>query len=591
MRLTPDQFWNYQEWLFNHWGLLWGLGIALILSIVGFLIGFLVATLKHGPSEGFLQVSKVIGELFTIDIPKMSFRRVFAIAKLSFKEAIRNKVLIVVLVFVIGIMFAGWFLDRNASNPAQLYIPTVLTATSYLMFLMALFLSTFSIPRDISNRVMYTIVTKPVRPTEIFLGRVLGFAGVGTLCLLVFGLMSYMFVVRGLRHSHEVSAVQANGLAGETKKEHNHTHTFTLDETGEGTTETVKGHRHIVRKVDGKLVVLDQVDDLTARNPIYGMLRFTGRDGEEGIGLNVGYMSEYHKYIEGDSLMSAIWRFDGIRPSSFSDTLNFDFTLSAFITYKGDIVTPVGVEVKFRSIDGKVESDRIQFKVKEFLIDQKSIPLKLKGIKDLQPADLDFFTDIAKDGSFEIVVRCLDRGQYLGMAAADCYLRAKESSFEWNFTKGIISIWLRMFIVICFGVMFSTFLSGPVAVIATVSVIVLGMFGWFVDDLVSGKLAGGGPVEALVRLPLQSGSGTELDLGNEVIENVIRGIDKVILYSVAAMKYALPDLYSLETSEFIAHGVNLFEGLLARHLTIALGYFLMTSIIAYFFLKTREMAG
>jgi ABC-type amino acid transport system permease subunit len=78
MRLTPDQFWNYQEWLFNHWGLLWGLGIALILSIVGFLIGFLVATLKHGPSEGFLQVSKVIGELFTIDIPKMSFRRVFA---------------------------------------------------------------------------------------------------------------------------------------------------------------------------------------------------------------------------------------------------------------------------------------------------------------------------------------------------------------------------------------------------------------------------------------------------------------------------------------------------------------------------------
>jgi hypothetical protein len=37
--------------------------------------------------------------------------------------------------------------------------------------------------------------------------------------------------------------------------------------------------------------------------------------------------------------------------------------------------------------------------------------------------------------------------------------------------------------------------------------------------------------------------------------------------------------------------VNLFEGLLARHLTIAFGYFMMTSIISYFFLKTREMAG
>jgi ABC-type transport system involved in multi-copper enzyme maturation permease subunit len=591
MRLTPDQFWSYWEWLFEHGGILEGFLLVIVLTVIGLLVGFLVATLKHGPAEGFLQVSKVIGELFTIDLPKMSLNRIYAIAKLSFKEAIRNRVLAVVAVFVIGMMFAGWFLDPKASNPAQLYIPTVLTFTNWLMLLMGLFLSTFSIPRDIANRVIYTIVTKPVRPTEIFLGRVLGFMAVGTMNLLVFGLMSYIFIVRGLSHTHEAASMQADGSTGETSSTRYHTHTFSLDADGEGTTSTEKGHRHVVKKVGDRIEVSTQIDDLTARNPVYGLLRFTGRDGEDSSGLNVGYMSEYHRYIEGDTLMSAVWKFENVNPSLFPDTLNFDLTLGAFRTYKGDIVTPIGGVVIFRSLDGEVESERIQFRVKEYLIDQHSVPLKLKGFKKGEPADLDFFKDIAPNGSFEAVIRCLDRGQYLGMAAGDFYLRAKEGSFEWNFIKGYISIWLQMFIVVCFGVMFSTFLSGPVAIIATVSVIVLGMFGWFIGELVSGDMPGGGPVESLVRLPLQTGAGVELDLGNETVESIIRGIDKGLLLGVATLKSALPDLYSLDTSDFIAYGVNLFGGLLARHLTIAFGYFMMTAIIAYFFLKTREMAG
>jgi ABC-type transport system involved in multi-copper enzyme maturation permease subunit len=217
--------------------------------------------------------------------------------------------------------------------------------------------------------------------------------------------------------------------------------------------------------------------------------------------------------------------------------------------------------------------------------------LQLKGFRDGQPADLDFFKDIAVNGSFEVMIRCQDRGQYLGMAAADLYLRAKTLPFWWNFVKGYISIWLQMVIVICFGVMFSTFLSGPVAIIATVSFIVVGFFGGFIDELVSGKISGGGPIEALIRIPLQSGSATELDLGNVQLENGLRAVDKALLTSVTTLKYAIPDFIQLGTADFVAYGVNLFEGLLARHLTICAGYFLLTSFISYFVLKTREMAA
>ena len=592
MRLSPEQFWTYFEWMIERYALLQGFLLVLILAAVGFVVGFVVALLKHGPAEGFLQVSKLIRELFVVDIPQTSVRRIGAIARLAIKEAIRKKVLVVVAVFIVAIMFAGWYLDPQAQYPARLYISFVLTTTNYMVILLGLFLSCFSLPSDIKSKIIYTIVTKPVRPTELFLGRVIGFSAVGTMILLLLGTMSYQFVVRGVDHKHEAMGISTDGRTGETSIQHAHSHTFSLDDSGEGFTNETKGHKHIVTKNGDKIVVGESIGDLEARVPIYGSLRFTGRDGEENAGLNVGYMSEYQKYIEGDSLSSAIWSFKGLSPSSFDSELTYDMTISAFRTYKGDIVTPVGGVVVFRSMDGTVVSERFPFKVKEFQVDQRSIPLTgLKGFRNEQPADLDFFKDIAPDGKFEVMIRCQDRSQYLGMASADFYFRARPMPFWWNFIKGYISIWLQMVIVICFGVMFSTFLSGPVAIIATVSIIVLGFFGFFVDDIVKGTNQGGGPIESLIRIPLQSGSGTELDLGNVPLERSIRFVDKSILTSVQVLSQAIPNFIQLSTADFVAYGVNLFGGLLSRHLTICFGYFLLTGIISYFFLKTREMAA
>lgn len=592
MRLNPDHFWTYSEWLFQHNALRDGAILSIILALLGFVVGYIISVVKHGPSEGFLRVSQIIGQLFTVDLPKMSFRRIFAVAKLAVKESIRKKILVLIAIFIVAMMFAGWYLDPNADYPARLYLSFVLTATNYLVLLLGLFISCFSIPADIKSRTIYTITTKPVRPLEIFLGRVLGFAAIGTLILAIMGLLSYVFVVRGLDHDHGVESIDPSGRSGETSFDNRHRHTYTLNAEGRGTTNEVKGHRHIVTKVGDKVVVGGPIDDLTARIPIYAKgLSFTGRDGEINEGYNVGYMSEYQKYIEGDSLSRAVWRFEGVDKSLFKDVMLYDLTISAFRTYKGDIVTPVGGLIHFRSVDGKVKSEDEAFKVKEFQVDRRSVRTKLKGFIEDKPAELDFFKDIAPDGNFEVVIRCQDRGQYLGMAAADIYLRPADLQFWWNFVKGYISIWLQMFIVICFGVMFSTFLSGPVAVIATVAALVLGFFGFFVDDLVETTSKGGGPIESLIRLPTQMGSQIDLDLGNEALQTGILMVDRGILAAVSQLKNAVPNFSQLDTANFVAYGYNLFGGLLARHLTIAFGYFVLTALVSYFFLKTREMAA
>ena len=109
------------------------------------------------------------------DFVHLSPRRVWALGRLAIQESIRRRVVVVFAVFILILLFAGWFLDPGSTDPARLYLDFVLTATSYLVLLLALFLSSLSLPADMKNRTIYTVVTKPVRASEVVLGRIVGF--------------------------------------------------------------------------------------------------------------------------------------------------------------------------------------------------------------------------------------------------------------------------------------------------------------------------------------------------------------------------------------------------------------------------------
>src|SRR4029079_49651 len=182
---------------------------------------FVIASLQYGPSEAFYYVARSIFSAVTEDLPRFSLRRTFAVAKLSVQEAIRNKILVGFGIFLLLLLIAGMFLDTGSRdpvyNPARVYLSFVLTATNYLVLLMALLLSAFSLPNDIKNRTIYTVVTKPIRASEIVIGRTFGFAAVGTAMLLAMGIISYFFVTWSLNHDHAVdvaSVVDETGRDG-----------------------------------------------------------------------------------------------------------------------------------------------------------------------------------------------------------------------------------------------------------------------------------------------------------------------------------------------------------------------------------------
>ena len=81
----------------------------------------------------------------------MSPRRVWALTWLAIQDSLRRRVVIVFVVFIVVLSFAGWFLDPGSEHPLRLYISFVLTSTSYLVLLLVLFLSALSLPTDLKS--------------------------------------------------------------------------------------------------------------------------------------------------------------------------------------------------------------------------------------------------------------------------------------------------------------------------------------------------------------------------------------------------------------------------------------------------------
>ncbi len=168
----------------SHWtdgALYTWLGVAIGLTGVVYAVSWLVAILVGGPLAGTRQCGRAVAEI-AIDIARTSPRRVFALAWLAVRESLRRRVVVIFVVFVVLILFAALFMKKTSPHPGQLYIQVVLNFTVYLAMLFALVLSALSLPADIRDRTLHTVVTKPVRKIEIVLGRVLGFSSWARSC-------------------------------------------------------------------------------------------------------------------------------------------------------------------------------------------------------------------------------------------------------------------------------------------------------------------------------------------------------------------------------------------------------------------------
>ncbi len=96
--------------------------------------------------------------------------------------------------------------------------------------------------------------------------------------------------------------------------------------------------------------------------------------------------------------------------------------------------------------------------------------------------------------------------------------------------------------------MFSTLLSGPVAMLATMTALVLGLFRSSSSTWPGGAIEGGGPIESFVRLIRQQNVTTQLDPG--LTTTIVQGADNVFMSFMTAVTGLLPDFSKFNTIDY-----------------------------------------
>jgi hypothetical protein len=196
---------------------------------------------------------------------------------------------------------------------------------------------------------------------------------------------------------------------------------------------------------------------------------------------------------------------------------------------------------------------------------------------------------VTTDGELEIWVRCLEPSQYFGAGQPDLWLHASDATFTANFFKGYFGIWLQMVLVVGFGVTFSTFLSGPVAMLATVGAMIGGFFSDFLTRLSQHAVLGGGPFEAIIRLVKQENLMVELDPGLRTTATQMA--DRAAEAGLWVIARILPPFTEFNYADWVAYGFDVsWDPWIVVPALRAMAFLIPVFVAGCFFLKSREVA-
>ena len=149
------------------------------------------------------------------------------------------------------------------------------------------------------------------------------------------------------------------------------------------------------------------------------------------------------------------------------------------------------------------------------------------------------------------------------------------------------------------GVVFSTFVSAPVALLATAGFLFLGLYTQFTNELVTSQLDfeetargksyyGGGPVESLYRIVTQTG--VTLPLEKTVGVKIMRWVDTPLLYLMWGVNKGVPNFDEYNTLTIVGQGFDIPDQLIWYLAFKSLFFCLVAFLLGLGFMRLREVA-
>jgi ABC-type transport system involved in multi-copper enzyme maturation permease subunit len=524
---------------------------------------------------------------FLVSSTRMSGRRILALTKLSFKEALRRRVLYAFSLLLLVLLFGSWFMDiKKPSDQVRTYVGVVYLAMTVLLLFTAALLASFSIPSDIKQQTIHTIVTKPVERFEVVLGRFLGFYALMTLVLLFMVGVSLVYVLRGI--NPEAAA-----------------------------------------------------ESLKARVPLYGELQFDNTEVRGGrSGINVGREWDYRRYITGAQTaaqrnrpQTARWEFAEV-PAKLADrdTVRVEFSFDIYRTTKGLENRGVtctfafhtwryreGNDLAYRkelgarrgadpAFDSKLAERYGYYEVKEFPVTDyttQAIDIPAGLIRNALDSDPKRREELQRRGlqpaPLTVRVYCgqdpYSRVQYVGMAKYDMYLRldkpggSEKTLFALNFLKASFGLWLQLGLMIGMAVALSTYLSGVITLLVTLLFFMGGLSHQFIQEVATGKNVGGGPMESMVRLARRELTGPSMKDDTTTGARIVNYSDEGFRWVIRRILKAIPDVDRFDLTPYVAEGFDISLGQMALSFLLLLAYLVPWAVLAFYLLNWREIAA
>ena len=369
-------------------------------------------------------------------------RSVWAVAINTIKQALRMKValvfivLLVVLLPILGVSSTG---DGTLKGRLQTFVSYGLSLTSFLLCLLTIVISIYTVTSDIDQRQIYTVITKPVRRFQILFGKLLGVLLLDLVLLCLFSAAIYTITVYTPKFvdTTESDLVQADNEF------------FTAR-------ASLK-----LPKVDVTKEVKERYEELEKNNELPDLPR------EEIIET----LTQQQQLARRAAAVGRVltWEFENVEP----------LDPNMFIRFKYDVtVTPPDSQVYGRWFAGDSQYIKYGTEPTTPVFDQ-TLKHSIQTFHEIEfPSSV-----VPENGRLAVAFLNLPLNNTVVIFPPEgLEVLYKADSFTLNFVRSVILVFFRLIFLACLGLLASSFLSFPVAILLCFVIFFTASFSGFVME-------------------------------------------------------------------------------------------------------------
>jgi hypothetical protein len=373
--------------------------------------------------------------------------RIWAVAKNTIRQALRLKIaaafiiLLLILLPIMGVTMTG---DGTLKGRLQTFVSYSLSLTSFLLCLLTIIASAYSLASDIKQMQVYTVITKPIRRFQLILGKLLGIVLLNTVLLFIFSAIIYsitLFMPKFF-NAAEADVYQVN----------NEFYT-------------------------ARASIVPQEPDVTKDvNETYNRIK-TNLQLPENLTYNeiISQLTRQKKLQMRAAAVGhqLIWEFNNVRP--------VDPNGSLFIRFKYETsVTPPDSQVFSQWFIGDYRQIKYGLESK---VPMYSTPVRKDPIRTFREIEVPA-NAVAEDGYLAVGFLNVPLNNTVVIFPLEDGLEVlyKADNFSANFLRAVLLLLFRLIFLACLGILASSFLSFPVAILFCLVIFFTATFSSFVME-------------------------------------------------------------------------------------------------------------